>query len=177
MRTIKKIKSILKSKNKKHNMKTLQIEECKAKELYKTASPEFKAMLEDSFGIDFFKSKIMDRVKNFADICLILGTTQGEFNAKFSSYEKDTKAYEKLKLITKVLNEGWTPNWSDKNEKKWYPWFEFNNGAGAFVCSKTLYGWTYTITDGGSRLRFKSAELAKFAGELFQKEYNEFLLM
>ena len=36
-------------------MKTLQLSEEKAKELYKTASPEFRAMLEETFGKDFFK--------------------------------------------------------------------------------------------------------------------------
>ena len=37
-------------------MKTLQLSEEKAKELYKTASPEFRAMLEETFGKAFFES-------------------------------------------------------------------------------------------------------------------------
>lgn len=46
-------------------MKTLQIEESKAKELYKTASAEFKAMLEDSFGKNFFSDDWMDIWRKF----------------------------------------------------------------------------------------------------------------
>ena len=44
--------------------KSLQIDENKAFDLYQTATPEFKQMLEDSFGKEFFKRKITDRVKS-----------------------------------------------------------------------------------------------------------------
>ena len=51
--------------------KSLQIDENKAFDLYQTATPEFKQMLEDSFGKEFFKRKITDRVKSYEDACAI----------------------------------------------------------------------------------------------------------
>lgn len=46
-------------------MKNLQINEDKALKLYPNASAEFKQMLDDSFGKEFFSRKITDRVKTF----------------------------------------------------------------------------------------------------------------
>ncbi len=48
-------------------MKTLQIDEMKAKQFWKTGTSELKAILEDTFGKSFFSEKITDRVKTFED--------------------------------------------------------------------------------------------------------------
>jgi hypothetical protein len=53
-------------------MQTLQIDETKAKKLYRIAGPEFKEMLHDTFGEKFFQEKITDRVKTFEDACEVL---------------------------------------------------------------------------------------------------------
>jgi hypothetical protein len=42
-------------------MQTLQIDEQQARKLYKTASPEFRQVLHDTFGATFFSEKITDR--------------------------------------------------------------------------------------------------------------------
>ena len=49
--------------------KTLVLDDQKAKELYQTAAPEFKAMLEQSFGKAHFLIKITDRIKSWEDVC------------------------------------------------------------------------------------------------------------
>ena len=96
-------------------MTTLQISKEKAKELYPTASIEFKTMLEETFGKDFFKASIMDRVKSFEDALAI--KYNGEYVFGLSAYFIiDEEAFRKLKIITEVLNEG--------KEGKWYPFFD-----------------------------------------------------
>jgi hypothetical protein len=73
---------------------------------------------------------IMDRVKTFEDACQVVGLGDTISTIEVSdSLEGDLKsiaAYTKLIIIARALNEGWTPNWEDENEKKWYPWFKMS---------------------------------------------------
>lgn len=54
-------------------MRTLQISEKKAMELYNNGSDELKTVLEESFGKEFFQRKITDRIKTYEDACAELG--------------------------------------------------------------------------------------------------------
>jgi hypothetical protein len=74
--------------------------------------------------------------------------------------------------IAKVLNEGWEPSWNNSNENKYYPWFKMNSGSG-LSCSG--YDFVLSYTSVGSRLVFKSAELATYAGNQFLDIYSKFL--
>lgn len=120
------------------------------------------------------KGAITDRIKTFDDACRELDITEKEFNEKFKKLEldKDTIAYEKLKIIIKALNEGWSPNWLDTSEKKWYPYFNLSSG---FVFSVTICGYSYATSTVGSRLCLKSQELAQYAGTQFLEIYKDFL--
>ncbi len=155
-------------------MKALQIEATKAKQLYPSASTEFKAMLEDSFGKDFFSGKITDRVKTYADACVELGI-EPETDESLSKlgFTKDEIAYRKLKVIVKALNEGWEPDWTNDNQYKYYPWLVYSDSSAAFRFYDTYY--TYTSTYVGSRLCFKTRDLAAYAGTQFINMYNDYL--
>ena len=155
-------------------MKTLQIDEKNARALYKGASKEFKATLEDTFGKDFFSGKIKDRIKTFEDACAELEIYPEDAIADFQETAlKDEIAYRKLKIIAEALNEGWKPDWTDSNQYKYFPWLEYSRSGSGFVCSYTNY--SYTRTTIGSRLCFKSEELALYIGEQFIDLYNEYL--
>lgn len=155
-------------------MKTLQIDEKNARALYKGASKEFKATLEDTFGKEFFSGKIIDRIKSFEDACAELELDPEEILAGFrETASKDEIAYRKLKIIAKALNEGWKPDWSNSNEYKYFPWLDYSRSASGFVYSDTYC--TCTDTSVGSRLCFKSKELALYIGEQFIDLYNEYL--
>lgn len=153
-------------------MKTLQIDEKNARALYKEASKEFKATLEDTFGKDFFSGKITDRIKTFEDACAELELYPEDVIAGFQeTASKDEIAYRKLKIIAKALNEGWKPDWTDSNQYKYFPWLEYSRSGSCFVCSAAVY----SASDVGSRLCFKSKELALYIGEQFIDLYNEYL--
>jgi hypothetical protein len=94
-------------------MKTLKISEETARELYPTADEKLKKILEESFGLEFFTPKnIMDRIKTIQDVYdeLKLDAFCNERLLAESDLSKDEKAYRRLKLIVKALNEGWVPN-------------------------------------------------------------------
>lgn len=113
---------------------------------------------------------ITERVKTFEDACNILGI-KPEI-AINQDGEKDEIAYQKLKIIARALNEGWQPDYSNGDERKYSPWFEFVPGSG-FRFLDYAYEGTYTIV--GSRLVFKIRELAEYAGKKFVDIYNDFL--
>ena len=81
-------------------------------------------------------------------------------------------AAHKLAIIAEALNEGWTPDWENRSQYKYFPWFTYKSGFG-FSC--TSYDIWCTLTLTGSRLCYKSSEVAIYAGEQFETIYNDFL--
>ena len=116
---------------------------------------------------------IFDRVKTFEDACNIAGVNSVLFNKYCLEcyYPEDTIAYEKLKIIISVLNEGWKPNWDNSNEYKWYPYFNMAGGF-VFVGTHYLYGNAHTFV--GSRLCFKTENGAIYAAKQFLDLYRIF---
>lgn len=151
-------------------MKTLTIDDKDAKKLYPTASTEFKTVLESTFGKDFFSDKITDRVKSFEDACEVLGIDPHQ--VWIDGEDNDEVAYKSLKVIVKALNEGWTPDWNNSNQPKYYPWFELKGGF-------RLYDVSYYcgVSNVGSRLCFKSRELATYAATQFEDLYKQFFIL
>jgi hypothetical protein len=158
-------------------MKTLKISEETARELYPTADEKLKKILEESFGLEFFTPKnIMDRIKTMQDVYneLKLDAFCHERLLTESGLSKDEKAYKRLKLIVKALNEGWVPDWDDSNQRKYFPWFNFGSGSGF---SSFAYDSWIADSGVGSRLCFRSAELAEYAGKQFTSIYKEFMVI
>lgn len=154
-------------------MKNLQISEANARKLYQTAAPEFKQTLEDTFGKAFFSQSITERVKTYEDACAEMGETPIDEEAMLAAgFTEDEITYRKLKTITKALNEGWYPDWSDGNEKKWMPWFKASSG---FAFCDTTYYDSYAHAGDASRLCFKTEALAEYAGRQFNDSYKKFI--
>lgn len=112
----------------------------------------------------------------------------------------DIVAYLKLRIITAALNEGWKPQFT-KDEWRYYPWFYFYTqeefdrlseqdkkncvlfggraagGADAgFVYANSVCAPSAASAGIGSRLCFKTSELAKYAGKQFIDIYADYLL-
>lgn len=116
--------------------------------------------------------------------------------------DKDVLAYLKLRIITAALNEGWELDWTDTSECKYHPWFcilskeEYDqlsddekkkcchvvdrasssaNAVGGLVYSSTSFVSPSSSTYCGSRLAFKTKELAEYAGQQFIDIWCDFL--
>jgi hypothetical protein len=162
-------------------MQQLKIDQEKARKLFPSAPTEFKEMLIDTFGKEFFEQKITDRVKTFQDACRVLSINPDDlFFAALSGsggLEKDELsilAYCKLIIIARALNEGWLPDWTNINQCKYVPWFKNMSGVGL---SCDGYVRWYSPTTVGSRLCYKSSELAEYAATQFADIYREFLTL
>jgi len=129
-------------------------------------------------GLVTFKEKpkcIMERIKTIDDVFKWHETTQEEFNDKYEKtpLEADELYYILLKMIVEALNEGWKPDWSNSSEYKYYPWFEMASSGFRF----NDYDFWYSFSFVGSRLCFKSRELAEYAGKTFLEEYKKYMLI
>lgn len=123
------------------------------------------------------KSKSSERIKSFEEACAVLGLDPTQLPVVTNLPEKDQNAiiaFYKLTIIIRALNEGWEPNWKNWDEYKYYNYFFVRSGSG-FVCSDARY--TCTDSDVGSRLCFKSRELAEYALSQFKELYLQYLLI
>lgn len=121
--------------------------------------------------------KITDRVKTFEDACEVVGTIPENVKSliSYSGIDTDMKAsvaHMKLQIIARALNEGWKPDWTKSSEYKYHPWFNFSSGSGL---SFRGCGCRYSYSGVGSRLCFKSSELATYAGKQFTDLYKDFM--
>lgn len=115
---------------------------------------------------------------------------------------KDIVAYLKARVIVAALNEGWEPEYTP-GEQRWYPVFEllskeeieamseeekaerrcvgrsyFNAYAnGGLVYSDASYASSFSSANIGSRLAFKSQELAEYAGLQFTDLFADFCFL
>lgn len=120
--------------------------------------------------------KITDRVKTYEDACKVLGIDVDENLVRVSSDmdrdAKSIKAYAKLIIIARALNEGWTPDWNNSSQYKYYPFFDMRSGVSFYYSYGDSYGSCV-----GSRLCFATEELSKYAGTQFLSEYKQYLIL
>ena len=180
--------------------KNIQIQQENVLNAYKNASDEQKELLEHLFGREVFKPvDVKERIKTFADAAKAVGIEDPEeWESGYSDVEPDILAYFKLRIITKALNEGWEPKFIP-GEYRWAPYFllytkeeieKMNAETRARVVYRShndasAYGGVSFADAGydsvnvfayiGSRLAFKSEELAEYAGKQFTDIYADFI--
>ena len=122
------------------------------------------------------------KIKSFEDACAALNiSTDVPVVATLPlKHQKALVAHYKLITIAEALNEGWEPNWNDSDERKYFPWLEVEASeeqpAGVGF-SHAYYDYGHSTSLVGSRLCFKSSELAMYAGEQFADLYAEYFLI
>lgn len=175
------------------------------KNSYKTADNETKKTLEAIFGKEMFKPKdIKERIKTFEDARSELGSAHPlveeyeTITCRCGGLSADILAYMKLRIIAAALNEGWKPQFTT-DEYRYFPWFclytkseidEMNeedksrvvyrsyysaNAVGGVAYAITSYDSSSTHTVIGSRLAFKTRELAEYAGRQFVEIWADYV--
>lgn len=134
------------------------------------------------------------------DLCICSQHQDGHFSFR-GGLDVTAKAYLKLCIIAAALNEGWQPKFTD-DEYRWYPYFylytkeEYDrldeddkkecrvvgrasysaNVYGGVVYAYANYAWSYSHSSYGSRLAFRTEELAEYCGKQFIDLWIEFLI-
>ena len=147
---------------------------------------------------------VTERIKTLADAMEALGQGNPlveEYIAVRDKLRTDAGeliAYLKLRIIVAALNEGWEPKFAE-DEYRYFPWFYFytkeeydklddeekgrcvlRSGAHAysnygFVSCHANNDASHSSTDFGSRLAFRTRELAAYAGRQFIEEWADFM--
>lgn len=84
--------------------------------------------------------------------------------------------YQRLVVIAKALNEGWVPDWKNGKWDKWHNWFTMGDSSGSGFAFHVAVDRSAT-SNAGSRLCFKSKELAEYAANQFFNTYKNFLIL
>jgi hypothetical protein len=140
-----------------------------ARKLYNESPDWFKDQLKEAFGKESFEKRSFKDIKTFEDACkeLDISTTQ-----VCAGDTKDEEAYKMLKIIIKAINQGWEPDWSDTNQRKWWPYFVLSSG---FGFSFSYYHYGNADARVGSRLCFESQDKSDYAANQFLDLYKQFL--
>src|SRR6185369_12442616 len=107
------------------------------------------------------------KIKTFEDACKALGIIPENvlpYKDAQTDDEHVLNAYAKLRTIAKALRGDWQPDYTDWNQYKYYPWFEYKSGVG-FSYGDFVNAYTYSSV--GSRLCFPTWEMAKYFGQQF----------
>ena len=115
------------------------------------------------------------KIKSYEAACKALGLkpiSDEVFNAFQKEDRKTMAAYHKLAVITRAINEGWQPDWSNREERKYEP-FMYTNSAG-LASAATSHAPSYALASVGSRLCFRDYERATFAVATFGELYKDY---
>jgi len=156
--------------------RTIQIDEQNARKIYRIASPEFKQMLEDTFGKSFFETDVLERVNDFADALTESGRPEvPEFNEVPEDLREFFKAQYRCIVIAEALNEGKRFDLFDEKVKRHYPYFTNNGSPAGFRLGDTCCDCACSYAGSGSRLCFLDEKRARFAAEKFPNEFSDML--
>lgn len=110
--------------------------------------------------------KITELVKSFEDARNMTGRPDvPDFSNLPTDMRKHFEAQYKMIVIAEALNEEWIPDWDNYDEYKYYPWFEMSPSSFAFDVSFCDYAFAFAGS--GSRLKFRTRELAEYAAKQF----------
>lgn len=123
-------------------------------------------------------------INNYEEAVEFLGIKDIYRDGEIKTVETTPKHYKALLALSKLFviaeawnkEDGFVPDFSNENQYKYFPWFEYNKGAAGFVCASTVWAATLSSEDGGSRLCFATRERAFDFGRKFEGLYNDFLL-
>lgn len=88
-------------------------------------------------------------------------------------------ALNKLFTIAEAWNkaDGFVPDFADKGQWKYFPWFKYDDETAGFVFAFTDYTASTAYANFGSRLCFISESRAKEFGEKYADLYNEVFML
>jgi hypothetical protein len=117
---------------------------------------------------------ITERVKNLKQLFAVAGINPDTY-LPYKKATNDEKRWHNAaaiaRLLSKVLNEGWVPDWDDHSQRKWRPWFYMNTPGFRFLGS--VYVSAHTNSGAGSGLCFKSEELSDHAAKYFPDIFKD----
>lgn len=151
---------------------------------YDNATDNQKTILKTVFGEEHFVPKeITERIKTVEDAFNALTEDELKELTGCPNYEQFAELEGELPeyaynymiacVVAKALNEGWTPDWDNSSEYKYYPWFNMSPSVGFSFGGFAIVDAYSTV---GSLLCFKSRKLSDYAGKQFLDVYEKIMV-
>jgi hypothetical protein len=153
----------------------LKIKKETAKKIYAQSPAALQEILIETFGEECFRKTKFTDLKTFDDLCHACGTTEDEFEQKWKSIPVDsqTVSFQRMKILSDALNQGWKPDHFNTDQYKWFPYFKVSSSGFGF--SYSFYYYVSTHTSVGSRLCFETEEKSNHAGRQFTQLFQDFI--
>lgn len=163
--------------------------------IWDVACPTWKAKLEGYLKRNLFSDSVeltqeevneMFEASNSNQVKVLLKYLKREKNAidLFPSFDKAckalgvnpkdfTSAFDRLRIFIKAVNQGWTPDFKNGNQKKYYNVYSADNNG-----KPSLYGVLCSYVDWffPSALYIKNPDIARHVAKVMDKEYKEYFL-
>ena len=156
--------------------KTIKLELETAKSMYKTASPEFKILLEENFGKKVLANKVSERVSDFDDILSELDKTMEDVipwkGKSLTKNQISLNAASQIQAITEVYNQGEELDWTNTSQPKYYIWWEKKAHGGWVLCGVNGSHYRALL---GSGMYFVRREDAQDAANKFKDIFVAYL--
>jgi len=152
---------------------TVKMSDTTARKLF-ASTPDLRPMLIESFGEDFFKQDVIDRLKDgdLDDCCELTGLPKVNHISEIpEKFHKWLIGQYHGAVICEAFNEGDKLSFLDENQQKHYPYFRVSSGGLAF--GGTDCNFSFACAGVASRLRVKSEKAAIAMGKNpnFQKVF------
>lgn len=122
--------------------------------------------------LDLFKVTSDEAAKHFDSLAQLIRNANPR-------HIKALIALNKLFTIAEKWNkeDGFVPDFSNKGQWKYFPWFQYKGESAGFVYAHTHSAASYAHAYFGSRLCFKSESRAEEFGKKYADLYNEVFLL
>lgn len=101
---------------------------------------------------------LFSEIRNYSDVCKKLGE-----NEVYCPYQQ-------IKQIEKLFNGDWKKNWDNKNQSKYYPYFEQKSSGLVFYYSYSCYD-----DFSGQVAVYKDSKTSDFVGKTFIDIYKRLM--
>jgi hypothetical protein len=115
---------------------------------------------------------LFSKIKTYKQVCKELGEkelTENDFNFLPKDRIKKVLAYYKLQQIAALFNLGWKEDWDNRNQLKYYCYFDMAVSCGGLGVDCDSY------CAHGSSVYFKDKKTAEYCGNTFKSIFMEFI--
>lgn len=156
-------------------MKKLKATDTEVIEVFRTGNADQRKTLTELFG----PIETGDDMKQVWENFLKENKLEHKLPHTWEAAENDTlkmgeNTFSMLQLIVKHENGGWTPDWNNGNQRKWFPVFDMDDSTG-FGFSRAYYVYWRTVADVGSRLCFQTEQKAVDTAKKYILIYKRYL--
>ena len=142
---------------------------------YNEADNDQKTLIQKYFKINL-PNDLTQIIKTWDDVLKYAGENNIEYVVPYvnpkNKQQKSLNALAKIYLIAEIFNEDWYSDWNNKNESKYYPYFEYKNDD---WCFSGVGGHHWYCCRSGSFAHFKSNKIAEYVGKTFIDIYNDYI--